>query len=644
MKKLISLLLLCAPLTILAQKSPIKFGVIPIDDMKMTSYENDSSASAVVLEDYGVAYISATTVSPSMIFERHTRIKILKKKGLEWADIAIPLFHSGSAEERVSNLKASTYNLENGKIVETRMIKDGVFKDKFNRNINLQKFTLPNVKEGSVIEYVYKVNSEFFTNFPNWEFQKKIPVRLSEYWAVMPEFFLYERYMQGYLSTSYDVKTKTNANYDEVAHHWTCKNVPAFKAEPYMTCEDDYISKINFALSHINIPGKITQEIMGSWSKFNQLLLEDEDFGKVISKSGFLKEQTEQIMAGITDPMKKVEAIHTYIRQNIEWDGEKDMYAGNLKKVIENKKGTAADINLMLASMLDKAGFTVDMVMLSTRDHGFVRTSYPMTRQFNYVICALRINDKTILLDATEKYLPMSILPERCLNGQGLVISKTRHGWIDISSKAKAKTIVSTELTVKNTGELQGNINFSRDGYDALKMRNEYQLKGEAEYVKDFTAHKTWQITKTEFENIRQEEKPVKEKHELIIDDHTSVTNDIIYINPFVVSQQKENPFKMETREYPVDFGTAIEEMYLCKLMIPSGYVVDELPASKILVLPGNAAKYIYNITQTGDMLAFTSNLQINKSLYLVDEYNNLREFFNQVVAKQAEQIVLKRK
>jgi hypothetical protein len=628
-----------------AQKSPIKFGEIPIEDMQMNSYKEDSSASAVVLVDYGVAYISYSSVSISLSFDRHVRIKILKKDGLKWADSKIFTYHQGSTEERVSNLKGSTYNLESGKIVETKLSKEGIFKEKFNDNLNIQKFTLPNVKEGSVIEYTYRINSEFITRFPNWEFQKEIPVVHSEYWAIIPEFFIFEKYMQGYeVLKTFEVKPKSGATFNESAFHYVMKNVPAFKPEPYMTCEDDYLSKVNFALSHINLPNRPVQEIMGSWEKLNTELLEDENFGKVISKSGFLKDLVAEITAGITDPGAKVESIHRYIRQNIEWDGTEDKYAGNLKKVLESKKGTAADINLMLASMLEKAGFTVDMVLLSTRDHGFIRENYPMEKQFNYVICALLLDGKTMLLDATEKYLPLTTLPERCLNGVGLVISTERYGWIEITTKTKAKTMISTELTLLNSGELKGNLSFIRHGYDALSMRDKYSSKGEKDYLKDFLGSRTWQVEKTQFENVKEIDKPVKETHELSIDDHTSIVGDLIYINPFVTGQIKENPFKIENRLYPVDFGAQKEQVYFCKLVIPEGYVVDELPTSRVFVLPGNAAKYTYSGTQQGNVISFTSNLQINKSLFTQTEYASLREFYNQVVAKQAEQIVLKKK
>jgi hypothetical protein len=102
-----------------AQSSPIKFGEIPMEDMKMTIYEKDPSASAVVLVDYG-----KTT---GFMYERHVRIKILNKEGLGWADASVPLFGNG----RVQNLKASTYNLVDGKIVETEMSKDGVFREDY---------------------------------------------------------------------------------------------------------------------------------------------------------------------------------------------------------------------------------------------------------------------------------------------------------------------------------------------------------------------------------------------------------------------------------------------------------------------------------------------------------------------------------
>lgn len=617
-----------------------------MEDMEMTIYGKDSSAVALILLDYGKAYINLNTLGANLNFDRHVRIKVLKKEGLSWADVEIPLYHAGSSEEKVTSLKAVTYNLEGGKIVESKMSKEGIFSEKFNRRINHQKFTLPNVKEGSVIEYSYTVVSDFLSNFPNWQFQYKIPTRHSEYWAIIPNFLVMERYMQGYLiSSSYEVKDRdgNQSSYAEKLHHWIMKDVPAFKEEPFMTCEEDYVSKINFALAYINFRGQASQEIMGSWEKLAKELLEDESFGKIVTGSGHLKKQVEVITAGKTKPLDIVEAIHTYVKTTLEWDGYKDFTADNLKDVFEKKKGTAGDINLALASMLEKAGLKVDMVLLSTRDHGFVRKPYPMSRQLNYVICRVMVEDKYIFLDATEKFLPVGVLPERCLNGEGLLVSKHNFGWVALASKTKAKSTVSASLALDEESKLTGTVSYIRNGYDAQSMRKNYQNKGREDYLKDFAGGKNWEIENTLFENVDSVHKDVKEIHTVLLENHSSVAGDFTYINPFITSQLEENPFKLEKREYPVDFGSLQEKIYLCKITLPDGYAVDELPKSKVLAMPGNAAKFTYSVSQVGNAINITSNFQINRTLFTQDEYPLLREFYSQIVAKQAEQLVLKK-
>lgn len=633
--------------TLSAQKSPVKFGDIPLNDLSMKAYDQDTSASAVVLVDYGEAYIRTTSIAASMTFERHVRIKVLKREGIEWANAVIPLFQSGSSEEKVSQLKASTFNFEGGKVVETKLSKEGIFLEKYNRNIVHQKFTFPDVKVGSVLEYSYKITSDFLTNFPNWQFQQTIPTRLSEYWAVIPEFFIFEKYLQGYVPvTSYDIKPLSQPGYNSTGHHYISKDVPAFKEEPHMTSESDYVSKINFALSHINFPNQPAKEIMGSWVKLNTTLLDDEDFYGVVKGTGFLKSIVDEVIDGLVDPVQKITAIHDYVKSNIEWDGYSDFYAGNPKKILEHKKGSSGDINLVLGSMLQKAGMDVDMVLLSTRDHGFVREQFPMARQFNYTVCRVKAGDNYLFLDGTDKQLPVNVLPERCLNGRGLIISKANHGWVLLDTKTKAKTIISAVIELDESGLLRSKLELLHHGYNANKMRKAYLAKGKDTYIKEFVGNKEWTIANTNFENIDELTLPAKEIYELEIPAHASVAGDNIYLSPFITAQIEMNPYKAESRTYPVDYGSLVEQIYLCRVKVPSGYAIEEAPESKILTLPGNAARYIYNVASTpqGDWITITSSFQINRNIFLQQDYPDLREFYNQVVAKQAEQIVLKKK
>jgi hypothetical protein len=627
------------------QKSPVKFGDIPMEDMSMTVYDKDSSAVAVILVDYGEAYVNIGN-SAELVYERHFRVKILKNEGLKWADAGILLYTNGTEEERVTGLKAFTYNLVNGSMVKTELSKSGVFKERYNRNYNIQKFTFPNVKVGSVLEYSYTVRSGFLSNFPNWQFQYEIPSRLSEYWAIIPDFFVMEKYMQGYLAaTTFESKSKPNSGYSDNAMHWVMKDVPAFKVEPYMTSEDDYVSKINFALAYVNFPGSPSREIMGTWEKLNQDLLANESFGGIISGSGYLGKKTDEIIAGVTDPKEKIQRIYDYVKNTLEWDGVHDFYAYPPKEIFEKKKGSSGDINLALASLLEKAGFIVDMVLLSTRDHGFVREQYPMRKQFNYAVCLVRIDGVPVLLDATERYLPMGVLPDRCLNGKGLIISKNFHGWIALESKTKAKTTTSIDLTLGADASLQGTYSVTRDGYDAASTRKRIVKSGQEQYVKSLTAsHPNWTLDGSTFTALEEVGSPLKEIHKVSILDHATSAGDVIYLNPFIHGQLEKNPFTLDNRLYPVDFGVLQEKTYLAKFVVPDGYVVDEVPASKLFSLPGNGARFTYSVTVNGNVVSVVCSLLVNKTIYVQTEYAYLREFYNQIVAKEAEQIVIKKK
>ena len=196
MKKLLLPLLLFSTVSIpifSQEKSKAKFGNVTEADFAKTVYEVDSNAHAVVLADIGSTDIEGNTKGWfSLVYKHYKRVHILNKNGYDIADVSISLYTSGSDEEQLDKLKAVTYNLENGKVVETKLdVKNSVFKDKINKNFVVKKFTFPNVKEGSIIEFEYTITSDFLRNLQPWEFQGAYPRLWSEYNLTLPAFFHY---------------------------------------------------------------------------------------------------------------------------------------------------------------------------------------------------------------------------------------------------------------------------------------------------------------------------------------------------------------------------------------------------------------------------------------------------------------------
>jgi hypothetical protein len=656
----------------LSQKAPAKFGDVPVEDLNMTIYSPDSTASAVILVDFGESELRYNQEKGFVLgFERHLRIKILKPDGLSFADQEIRTYNRSGNSEKISVLKGITFNLENGKVVETKLKNDQVFKTTFDKNWDITKFSMPNVKVGSVIDITYSVTSDFFMNFQDWEFQSTIPVVWSEYRARVPEYFHYDKYMQGYVTLHAneseraptqitlrwkdDLEDRTagrspfheeKIDLMETKFRWIAKEVPAFKAEPFLTTPKDYISKINFELASTQFPRQPIRNYLGNWNEINKTYFESNDFGGEITSNGYLKKTVEELTAGIVAPKEKVAAIVNYLKKTVAWDGRSTDFSGSqLKKVLDDKKGNSAEINLLLCSMLEKAGLEVYPILSSTRDNGFIREMYPHSSQFNYVLCGVKLDDNLLLLDATDPFLAYNIIPERCLNGKGMAVAKSGPFWVNLAHVNKTKTIATATLNLNENGELAGQVSVERTGYSAANQRKKYQKLGETEYLKEFGTSKDWDITKSSFENLKDYHLSFKEKHEVgIFNNQVTQAGDVIYINPFVLLQKESNPFKLEKREYPVDFGFSNDEIYVATITIPDGFVVEELPKSKVMMLPENASKFMFNVSQAGNKIMITSNLSINKSLFIQDEYPGIREMFNQIVAKHSEQIVLKKK
>ncbi len=117
-----------------------------------------------------------------------------------------------------------------------------------------------------------------------------------------------------------------------------------------------------------------------------------------------MKKTVRTVTAGLSTPQEKIAAIHQYVCQNVTLGPKRacKYINSSLKKVLDDKKGNSAEINLLMASMLDKAGIEAHPVLISTRDHGFIRQNMPVVSQFNYVLCLAKVGDKNILLDATD--------------------------------------------------------------------------------------------------------------------------------------------------------------------------------------------------------------------------------------------------
>ena len=618
--KLLLLLVILIPAFVNAQTEFEDFGKVSREELELKKYEKDTTAAAVIL--FHNAYLEVDQFSTKgWTRKRHIRIKILKQAAVQ--ALGNRTFYSGNIE--VKEIEGASYNLENGKVVKSNLSEGEIFKTKQNKNINKTIFALPNVKEGSVIEYLITEKSHRLY-FPFWVFQDTLPVVRSEF-----SFFFASSELVPNIRGPFEIIQTENENEGKY-QKWVLKDIPAFKTEPLMPDKAAYMAGIVFSYKK------------RTWHNVYSHFALSESFGDILKKHRFLKKKARSITHGIKEPTEKVKAISNYVKNNISWNGVKDCYADHPFEVLKRGKGTSGDINLIYAALLKRAGFKVNMVLVSTRDNGYVLEDSPYPGQFNYVICELTIDDKRYLLDATEKHLPYNKLPARVFNHKGFFVSDGEYGWVPTEPEQYDKISVEAGLELTGTGELKGDVKLVMEDYAAFKFRQKYIHGGEEHRVGETLNMLLGNYLSVNKNYPEDPEEPVSEQYNFSAAKYATVTDEYIYFNPYVFLREEQNVFRLEKRLYPVDFEMPEERVVVTKIKIPDGYSVEELPQSEAFVLPGNTVKFFCSISQSGNEINVITRSQINKTLFQPFEYPELKGILDKIAEKKSASVVLKKK
>lgn len=643
------------------ERSPAKFGKISAAELKTRSYNIDKNASAIVIADVGSSQITGNMRGWfSIEFKHFKRIHILNNNAYDLANVELLLYTDGTAEEQVTSLKAHTYNLVNGKIVETKVdVKNSVYSSVADNNHLVKKFVFPAVKEGSIIEYEYTISSDFIFNLQPWKFEQNYPVLWSEYNVSIPEFLYYVFFQQGnFIKTQTtrqenfrvtDTRTadkSTPASFIASVNDYRMikKNVPGLKDEGFTSTIENHIAKIEFQLAEYRSPLS-PQTVMGDWKDVTEALLNDENFGGQLEKdNSWLNDELKIVLRNANTYDEKARSIFKYLQKNFTCTNYNRLYADqSLRNVLKNKKGSEAEINLLLVAMLRKAGLEADPVILSTKSHGYAFSNYPIVGRFNYVVCRVTINDRPIYLDASRPNLAFGRLHWECYNGHARVIDEEATP-IELSSDSLTETKMTTLMLYSSEkGEIIGNIHQAPGYYESLSIRDRIKEQGLKEYLKDVESEKAFDI---EIKNYRIDHLDPDEQIQVSYDGKLNAEKkDVIYLDPMFGEGFTENPFGQEKRIYPVEMPYTLDETFIARIEVPSGYTVDEVPKSARMNLDEEGKSFFeYIIENNDETISLRSRIKVHRSYFLPEEYKLLHDFFDLVVNKQNEKIILKKK
>ncbi|WMI64034.1 transglutaminase-like domain-containing protein [Aestuariibaculum sp. YM273] len=639
---------LCLSLSVTAFAQNVKFGKVSKEEIQEKINPLDSSANATYLYKYRRTHVEYDVQLGEFYLatDIQERIKIYNKEGFDYATRIVNLSVSGNDEDEIIGLKAYTYNLENDKVEDVKLEKDAIFETEKHKYLNQVTFTMPNLKEGSVIEYKYTINSPFFWSVNDFYFQNEIPIKIVEAQFDSPEYFNFKKMSKGYFPVRPETGRKSDRTLDCLRDYdeFNLTNVPALKDEPYVNNIDNYRSAISYELSFVNWPMTPIKYFATTWEDVVKTIYDSSGFGDELKKSSYYKEDIEALIAGESQPLAKAAKIYNYVKSSMKWNGYVSKYAQEgVKKAYLRKEGNVADINLMLTSMLRYAGLNANPVLVSTRDNGI--PLFPTLDGYNYVITAIESPEGILLLDATTSHGLPNVLPVRALNWEGRIVRENKtSSTVNLYPKEKSVNMVSLLANLNETGDLEGSIRFVRSNYFAMNYRDDYFESDQDTYLENLE-NKFGNIQISDF-NVKNEKditKPVIESFKFSLESQADVINNKIYFSPLFFLKTSENPFRLEKREFPVDFSYPKSNKYKFVIKVPENFKVESTPESVQMMLPDNlgAFKYIVKSSPDGKSVHITLDTEINQSIIAPIYYEHLKAYFSKLIEKQSEQIVL---
>ncbi|SFC37413.1 protein of unknown function [Algibacter lectus] len=654
MKQITLILSLLSTLFISAQEEPYSSDTftVSLEDVQTRTFAKDSSANALVIYEQGDSYVDKEE------YDLHTKIKhkvkLLNTEGFEHANVAIYLYKSKNSKEKIENIKAITYNNVGGNLIKSHLLEKDIYTEDYNENTTLVKFTLPNIKEGSVITYSYEVISPFMFKYHGWDFQSDIPKLYSEYKASIPANWLYHTKLVGQEKLDVaesEIKKeclvmRNGATADCENSTFAMKDIPAFIEEDYMTTKSNYLARIEYELETFRGMDGSIKHYTKTWKSVDKELKSEKEIGKQIRRPVDLEDLLTADIINETDALKKTEAIYQYMQEQYTWNGDYKIFKDvSIKDLIETRSGNVSSINILLHNILREADIDVKPVLLSTRNNGFPTAIYPVISDFNYLIVQVTIGDDTYFLDATDKFLTFGEIPFRCLNERGRVIDfKAGSEWVDITPKYPTTTMYITELTLNNDATVSGTVKGKKTGYHALNAKKAYFPNNDNYINKLEDKHPNLEITNHEVLSESQISNGFSESYNVDLEFDNPDVN-LLYLNPFIAKFFTTNPFKLQERSYPIDFGYADTYFYTLKLKFdPEVYEVSEAPKGVNLAIPNSKGSISYSSAVKENQVQLMFKIRFNDALYPPEYYPYLKEMMNKVVDIQTNSLILFKK
>lgn len=633
----------------------LKWGKPTDAELNMTTYAPDPDAEAVVLYCQTELRYSFLADMLKLNKVNKKRIKVLKEEGKSQANGGISYMYNGhfiGQCENLVKLKATAYNMVDGKLVKTRMENSMINHEDVDKKMRLTKYTVPQVTVGTVIEVEYEIESDF-NYIDDWRAQCEIPVMYTSFDVIIPEYFIFnvdERGSYWLENKIENVNVKLSKGAKDEAlqcsgkhYKFIGRNLPALRDKKMLYAPASYGQQVSMELRAVQIPGRMTKLVSNSWEDVDKRLMEYEEFGLRIGKNPLKTEMQEAGVANIIDPKERIMAIFRLLKDRVKWNEKYTLNAESAGKVLKERSGSNASINFILINMLRDAGFEAYPAVMRSRDKGFLTATHASINELNTFVVAVKVGGAYSYLDASIEDGWLDILPDLLLVNRARILSKDcSDEWVDLTGLSESKTLSVVNAGLQSDGTLQADIQTKFIGSEAAYLKREFRTSPDsAAFVSQLAQEMNCEIeslTLTGHHGLGMEV-----ERNMHVTKQYGRAGDMIYLNPWVQNVLPENPLTEEQRILPVEFPHITTENLTTVVNIPEGYVVEGLPQPLVIKSDDGTMSCFIASVLDGSTLSSRCQIHIGKIFFAPNEYPFVKNFLDEVYMRLQDVIVIKK-
>jgi hypothetical protein len=616
---------------------------------------HDEKTNAVILFEESVL-----TVQPNGKIKKLERqvVRILRPGGEAWG--TIPFYFD--PQTPITDLHAwsiptvgKDYEVKDKDAVESAVINvDG---GELISDLRMKTLRIPAATVGSVIGF--EVERELKPNFliDDWDFQDTVPVREAHYTLRLPNGWSYQ---SSWLNHPAEPPTATAAN----QWNWTISDVEPVRIEGYMPPWRGIAGRMIVAL----IPSGGKGSGISSWNEIG-LWYSGLIAGRRDASAG-IKQKVAELTAPAATSLAKIQALATFVQNDIRYVAIELGIGGHqphsAAEIFIHRYGDCKDKVTLLSSMLKEIGVESYYVVINT-ERGAVSAATPPNLDFNHAILAIGLPeglDATTLkarlvhpklgpllfFDPTDELTPLGSLPGALQANFGMLVTQNGGELIKLPQLAVDTNGLwrTAKMTLDEKGTLLGEVLEIRVGDEAVQQR--YALRAatlDTDRIKPVEAVAgeslaKFRILKAAVANLHVADRPFEWHYTLEAEDYAKAAGDLLLVRPRILGSKARGFLETKApRQHPVEFSGPRRDTDAFDIILPAGYVIDELPPP-VDVEDGFAAyhsKTVFN----GGALHYTRSFEIKELSVPASKSEQLKLLYRTIEDDERNSAVLKR-